>query len=205
MKKIARSLLIIFFAQSCAAHLIDVRSALSFFNENKFVTALCAVGVGAIYFGKVVENNRKVAEANINAHQSLIEFHKNRNSTKISIYASSAKAKKIEQSNFSTDEYDKMKNQCNDEARRVANLIGTQDYPFIANSAESPQNYSNQFYHLRFVPGYIMYEGKIINCTKIEQRKRFACWIPTIGYAVGGLSLFGAGIVAATKMVAHQQ
>jgi hypothetical protein len=199
VKKITHALLFIFFAHSCTAQLIDLRSALSYLSENKLAVTLCALGVGAIYFGKAVEKNRKLAETHINSHQSLIDYHKNRNANKIGIYITAAKAKKIEQSNFSTDEFEKMKTQCNEEAKLVANLIGTQDYPFTANSAESPQNYSNQFYHLRFVPGYITY-AKIINCTHIEQRERFACWMPKISYAIGGLSLLGAGIVAATKI-----
>lgn len=199
MKKFAYSLLLVFFAQSCAAQFIDVRSALSFVSENKLVTALCAVGFGAIYFGKAVEKNRKLAETHINSHQSLIDYHKNRNANKIGIYITAAKAKKIEQSNFSTDEFEKMKKECNEEAKRVANLIATNDYPFTESSAETPQNYSNQFYHLRFVPGYITYEKKTINCTHIEQRARFACWVPKISYSIGGLSLLGAGILAANK------
>ncbi|OQA34737.1 MAG: hypothetical protein BWY54_00809 [Candidatus Dependentiae bacterium ADurb.Bin331] len=199
MKKIALSFLTILHVQSCAAQLIDLRSALNFFSENKLVTTLCALGVGAIYFGKVVENNRKVAETNIKANQPLIDLFKNRNETKISIYASSAKAKKIEQSNFSTDEFEKMKKECNKEAKRVANLIGTKDYPFTPSTADVPQNMSNQFYHLRFVPGYIMYEGKSVNCTNIEQKERFCCWVPEIAYTLGGVSLFGAGVLVASK------
>ncbi len=197
MKKNAHLLLFIFFAHSCKAQLIDLRSALSFFSESKLAVALCVIGVGGILTSQLLDSKRKAAKAKIDGFQK-------RNETKIGVCLAGIESKKIQQSNFSTDDYDAMKRKCDLKAKEIANSIGKKEYPFTPKSSESVQDLSTSFYTFRAIPGTINYTDKTISIFKIESEERFA-WLRKATCVVGGLSLVTAGVLGASKLAASKK